>query len=81
MKKPFVNPSFDKFVIDYGTRGQCCGCKRAYPETAPVGSSSYCRQCYSKKGFLSAGKFEKTDAKFCCPCSVRCGAENLSSIN
>jgi hypothetical protein len=28
MKKPAVHVSLDNFVIDYGERGQCFGCKR-----------------------------------------------------
>ncbi|CBY14418.1 unnamed protein product [Oikopleura dioica] len=77
MKTPNANVHLNGFVIDHGTRGQCFGCQSFLYETTHVSSQIYCRSCFTVKfPNNSTAKFEKSDAKFCCP--KKCGARNLS---
>ncbi|CBY34304.1 unnamed protein product [Oikopleura dioica] len=80
MKKPRFDISFnDEDVEDFGSCGQCFGCKRVFEETALIMSQPYCRNCVSKKFPNDTAKFVKTDAKFSCPsCGPQCGVKNLS---
>ncbi|CBY17761.1 unnamed protein product [Oikopleura dioica] len=82
-----IIPVPDNCVAEFGSRGLCSRCKRAYEESTVVEKGHglvvdkvYCRKCASLElKEDEKQEFEKTDAKFKCPSEIqKCDANQLS---